>query len=66
MNKTSHYSRSGLVDALDKFAHVTGVKAPKALVKRAEEWDAEIQATASVSTATLRQAQRDAGKGKSQ
>lgn len=52
MNKTSHYSRSGLVDALDKFASITGVKAPKTLVKCAEDWDAEIKATASVSTET--------------
>ena len=58
MNKTSHYSRSGMVDALNKFADVTGVKAPKTLVNRAEEWDAEIKAVASVSTATK--------KGKSQ
>jgi ParB-like chromosome segregation protein Spo0J len=52
MNKTSHYSRSGLVDALQKFADVTGVKAPKTLVKLAEEWDAEIKAVASVSAET--------------
>jgi len=52
MNETSHYSRSGLVDALHKFTDVTGVKAPKALVKRAEEWDAEIKAAASVSAVT--------------
>lgn len=52
MNKTSWYSRSGLVEALHKFAEVTGVNAPKTLVKRAEEWDAEIKAAASVSTAT--------------
>lgn len=57
MSEISHYSRSGMVEALNKFADVTGVKAPKPLVKRAEEWDAEIKATASVSTAT--------GKGKS-
>lgn len=36
MNTTSHYSRSGMVEALEKFADVTGVKAPKMLVKRAE------------------------------
>lgn len=52
MDKTSHYTRSGMVDALDKFAHVTGVKAPKTLVKRAGEWDAEIKSAVSVSTAT--------------
>lgn len=54
MNKTSHYTRSGMVEALEKFANVTGVKAPKSLIKRAEEWDAEIKAAASVSTATVK------------
>jgi ParB-like chromosome segregation protein Spo0J len=54
MNKTSHYTRSGMVEALNKFAAVTGVKAPKTLVKLAEEWDAEIKAVASVSAATGR------------
>jgi len=54
MSETSHYSRSSMVDALDGFADVTGVKAPKALVKRAEEWDAEIKSAASVSTATVK------------
>lgn len=57
MNKTSHYTRSGLVEALNKFENVTGVKAPKTLVQRAQDWDAEIKAAASVSAAT--------GKGKS-
>lgn len=56
MNETSHYSRCGMVEALDDFAAVTGVKAPKMLAKLAQEWDAEIKAAASVSTAT--------GKGK--
>lgn len=54
MHKTSHYSRSGLVDALNKFADVTSVKASKTLVKRAEEWDAQIKAAAFVSTATAK------------
>lgn len=54
MNKLSFYERKGMVDALDKFAAVTGVKAPKTLIKRAEEWDAEIKAAASVSTATVK------------
>jgi ParB/RepB/Spo0J family partition protein len=54
MNKISHYDRSGMVEALNKFADVTGVKAPKALVNRAEEWDAEIKSVASVSTATVK------------
>lgn len=66
MSETSFYTRKPLADILTCFAKITGVKAPKTLVKRAEEWDAEIKAAASVSAATLRQAQRDAGKGKSQ
>lgn len=52
MNKTSHYSRSNLATALNNFTNVTGVKAPKALVQRAQEWDAEIQAMASVAVET--------------
>lgn len=54
MNTISHYDRSGMVEALNKFANVTGVKAPKALIKRAEEWDAEIKAAASVSATTVK------------
>lgn len=56
MNKTSHLSRCELSKALNTFADITGVKAPTSLIRRAEEWDAEIKAAASVSTAT--------GKGK--
>ena len=52
MGETSHYTRHELGKALDEFAAITGVKAPKALVRRAEEWDAEIKAAASVSAAT--------------
>jgi len=54
MGETSYTSRANMVDLLDAFAEVTGVKAPKALVKRAEEWDAEIKSAASVSTATVK------------
>lgn len=54
MNKTSYLTRISMVEALDRFATVTGVKAPKALIKRAQEWDAEIKAAASVSTATVK------------
>ncbi len=52
MDKTSHYSRSELTKTLNLFIDVTGVKAPKALVQRAQEWDAEIQATATVAVET--------------
>ena len=54
MGETSYTRRANMVDILDAFADVTGVKAPKALIKRAEEWDAEIKAAASVSTATVK------------
>ena len=53
VGETSHYTRSHLVTLLDRFYKITQVKAPKALIKRAEEWDAEIESAAKVvSTAT--------------
>ena len=54
MSEISNFTRSSLVEALNKFADVTGVKAPKTLIKLAEEWDAEIKAAASVSAATVK------------
>ncbi len=52
MQETSYYARRDLTDVLDRFSKITGVKAPKALVKRAQEWDAEIHALASVAVET--------------
>lgn len=52
VEQSSHYTRSKLTDILERFTKITGVKAPKPLVKRAEEWDAEIHALASVSAET--------------
>ena len=48
VGETSHYTRSHLVTLLDRFYKITQVKAPKALTKRAEEWDAEIESAAKV------------------
>ncbi len=55
VEETSHYTRSDMVTLLDRFYKVTGVKAPKDLMKRAQEWDAEIHELARVSTATPKQ-----------
>lgn len=57
VGETSHYSRDDLMDYLTTFAELTGVKAPKPLVKRAQDWDAEIHELAHVSAETT-------GKGK--
>jgi ParB/RepB/Spo0J family partition protein len=54
MHDSSHYRRSSMADMLEAFekhAKEWGVKIPKALIKRAEEWDAEIKA---VAAATLK------------
>lgn len=58
MSETNYNTRADMTKLLDRFAKITGVKAPRSLAKHAEEWDAEIKAAASVSAAT--------GKGKSQ
>jgi ParB-like chromosome segregation protein Spo0J len=42
IGKTSHYTRHELAEYLTEFANLTGVKAPKSLVKKAQDWDAEI------------------------
>ena len=48
VGETSHYTRSDLVTLLDRFYKITQVKAPKALLQRAQEWDAEIKAAGKV------------------
>lgn len=51
----SHYRREPLADVLktlQKRASDWGVKIPKSLIKKVEEWDAEIKAAGSVATAT--------------
>jgi len=52
VGETSHYSREELTSCLAKFAKLTNVKAPKQLMKRAQEWDAEIHELARVSAET--------------
>lgn len=52
---SSHYRRQTmdlLLQDLQEHAKAWGVKIPKALIKKADEWDAEIQAVGAVSTAT--------------
>lgn len=49
---SSHYQREKFADLLDEFYMTTLVRAPKALVKRAQEWDAEIHELASVAAET--------------
>lgn len=44
MSETSHNTRSPLTDILTRFTKITGVKAPKTLVKRAEAWESEVKA----------------------
>ncbi|RPI95398.1 MAG: ParB/RepB/Spo0J family partition protein [Chloroflexi bacterium] len=53
MGMSSHYSRESLTKQLTKFQELAQVKAPKALINRVTEWDAEIEAAGkAVSTAT--------------
>lgn len=52
IGETSHYSRGELTGILAKFVELTNVKAPKQLMKRAQEWDAEIHELARVSVET--------------
>jgi ParB/RepB/Spo0J family partition protein len=47
MHDSSHYRRNSMADMLkgfEKHAKDWGVKIPKSLIKKAEEWDAEIKA----------------------
>jgi hypothetical protein len=46
MHGSSHYQRKTMVAIVEDMQKRTGAKAPKALLKRAEEWDAEINAVA--------------------
>jgi ParB/RepB/Spo0J family partition protein len=46
MHDCSHYKRQGMTTILTAMQKRTGVKPPKALVKQAEQWDAEINAAA--------------------
>lgn len=55
VGETSHYSRQEMAGLLDDFHEITLVKAPKALVKRAQEWDAEIQELARVAVETRKE-----------
>jgi len=52
VGESSHYTRSQLEGLLKKFQAITQVTAPKSLVKRAQEWDAEIEALARVAVET--------------
>jgi len=53
MGMCSHYQRESLAKLLVEFQELTGLHTPKALSKRAAEWDEEIQTIArTVSTAT--------------
>jgi len=52
IGETSHYSRDELTGILAEFAKLTNVKAPKQLIKRAQELDAEIHALAAVAVET--------------
>ena len=54
IGETNHTSRNDLTDYLVAFAGITGVKAPKALVKKAQEWDAEIHELAKPVSAETR------------
>ncbi len=55
MNESSHYKRESLVKQLAEFQKLTQVKAPKALINRITEWDAEIEAAGKgVSAATAK------------
>ena len=49
MGLSSYYTRRPLATQLADFQELTQVRTPKALIKRVQEWDAEIKA---VSTAT--------------
>jgi ParB/RepB/Spo0J family partition protein len=52
VGETSYFQREELAGLLDEFHKNTQVKAPKALVKRALEWDAEIHDLARVAVET--------------
>jgi hypothetical protein len=47
---TSHYRRDSMASILDVLQENTKVKPPKALIKLAEQWDAEIEAIVAVET----------------
>jgi ParB-like chromosome segregation protein Spo0J len=53
VGETSHFRRESLVKLLDKFQEITQMKAPRALVKKAQEWDAEIAGLAGVAVETV-------------
>ncbi len=54
VGETSHYSRDELSGYLAGFAEITNVKAPKQLLKRAQEWDADIHELARVAVETAK------------
>jgi ParB/RepB/Spo0J family partition protein len=56
MRRSSHFSRTDLVKQLQAFEKQTTVKPSKVLLKRAQDWDTQIHALASVAVET--------GKGK--
>jgi len=46
MSCGSHFQRKAMTSILAEMQKLTGIKSPKALIKQAEQWDAEINAAA--------------------